>query len=86
MNSISQNVIYLPHDLNTKFFAVKAYINGNLISFVCRRYKCFKASLMRWNKKFDGTREYLIDKSHKPFSPHLLFLLYLYVINHLYLN
>ena len=25
---------------------------------------------MRWNKKFDGTKESLIDKSHKPLSPH----------------
>ena len=25
---------------------------------------------MRWNKKFDGTKESLIDKSHRPLSPH----------------
>jgi transposase InsO family protein len=25
---------------------------------------------MRWNKKFDGTKESLIDKSHKPHSSH----------------
>ena len=25
---------------------------------------------MRWNKKFDGTKESLIDKSHKPLTPH----------------
>jgi transposase InsO family protein len=25
---------------------------------------------MRWNKKFDGTKDSLIDKSHKPLSPH----------------
>ena len=24
---------------------------------------------MRWNKKFDGTKESLIDKSHKPLTP-----------------
>ena len=59
-----------PHDLNTKFYAVSLYRNGNPISFVCRRYKCSKASLMRWNKKFDGTKESLIDKSHRPLSPH----------------
>ena len=40
-----------PHDLNTKFYAVSLYRNGNPISFVCRRYKYSKASLMRWNKK-----------------------------------
>lgn len=59
-----------PHDLNTKFYAVSLYRNGNPISFVCRRYKCSKASLMRWNKKFDGTKESLVDKSHRPLSPH----------------
>ena len=66
MTSIS----HYPHSLNTKYYAVLLYRNGNPISFVCRRYKCSKASLMRWNKKFNGTKESLTDKSHKPLSPH----------------
>ena len=66
MTSIS----HYPHSLNTKYYAVLLYRNGNPISFVCRRYKCSKASLMRWNKKFDGTKESLNDKSHRPLSPH----------------
>ena len=66
MTSIS----HYPHSLNTKYYAVLLYRNGNPISFVCRRYKCSKASLMRWNKKFDGTKHSLIDKSHKPLTPH----------------
>ena len=66
MTSIS----HYPHSLNTKYYAVLLYRNKNPISFVCRRYKCSKASLMRWNKKFDGTKESLIDKSHKPLSKH----------------
>lgn len=70
MTIISQNKRYYPHDLSTKFNAVNLYRNGNPISFVCRRYKISKASLMRWNKKFDGTKESLIDKSHKPIKPH----------------
>ena len=70
MSSIPQNNRYLPHELNTKFYAVKLYRNGSSISFVCRRYKISKSSLMRWNKKFDGTKESLIDKSHKPLTPH----------------
>lgn len=64
------NISHYPHDLNTKFHAVLLYRNGNPISFVCRRYKCSKASLMRWNKKYNGSKESLIDKSHKPLSPH----------------
>lgn len=70
MNSISHSFRYLPHDLNTKFFAVKLYRQTKSVSHVIRRYHISKASLMRWNKKFDGTKESLIDKSHKPLSPH----------------
>lgn len=66
MNSISR----YPHDLNTKFYAVSLYRNGNPISFVCRRYKCSKASLMRGNKKFDGSKDSLLYKSHRPLTPH----------------
>ena len=70
MTIISQTRRYYPHDLTTKLNAVKLYRNGNPISFVCRRYKISKASLMRWNKKYDGTKESLYDKSHKPISKH----------------
>ena len=70
MTSISQSQRYIPHDLNTKFYSVNLYRKGYPVSFVCRRYKISKASLMRWNKKFDGTKESLIDKSHRPLSKH----------------
>ena len=70
MNSISQNIRYLPHDLNTKFYAVSSYRNGNSSNYVCRKYHISKSSLSRWNRKFDGTKESLIDKSHKPLSKH----------------
>ncbi len=70
MNSISQNVRYLPHQINTREYAVKLYRNGNSINYVCRKYHISKSSLMRWNKKYDGTIESLVDKSHKPKSPH----------------
>ena len=70
MEIISQTQRYYPHDLTTKLNAVKLYRNGNPISFVCRRYKISKASLMRWNKRYDGSKESLLDKSHKPNTPH----------------
>lgn len=70
MNTIPHSQRYLPHELNTKFYAVKLYRTGVGISFVCRRYHISKSSLLRWNKKFDGTKESLIDKSHKPKSKH----------------
>ena len=70
MNSISHNIRYLPHDFKTKLNAVKTYRNGNSVKFVCRKYHISKASLMRWNKKYDGTDESLIDKSHRPHKRH----------------
>lgn len=70
MNTIPHSQRYLPHQLNTKFYAVKLYRTGVGVDFVCRRYHISKSSLMRWNKKFDGTRESLMDKSHRPNSPH----------------
>ena len=70
MTIISQTQRYIPHELKTKYYAVKLYRNGYPVSFVCRRYKISKASLMRWNKKFDGSKESLIDKSHRPLTPH----------------
>ena len=65
MNTITHNQRYLPHELSTKYYAVKLYMSGCPVSFVCRIYKISKSSLMRWNKKFDDTKESLMNKSHK---------------------
>ena len=70
MNSITHNKRYLPHEISTKVYAVNLYRNTKDIGFVCRRYHISKASLMRWNKKYDGTKESLCPKSHKPHSQH----------------
>lgn len=70
MTSISYNNRYIPHEFNTKYYAVKLYRQGHSVSFVCRRYKISKSSLMRWNKRFNGTKDSLIDRSHKPLSKH----------------
>ena len=70
MNTITQTQRYLPHQLNTKFYAVKLYRTGVGVSFVCRRYHISRSSLMHWNKKLDGAKEPLMDKSHKPHSKH----------------
>ena len=61
---------YLPHELNTRYYAVLSYRNENKATYVCRKYHISKASLSRWNRKFDGTKESLKDKSHKPLTPH----------------
>lgn len=70
MNTITYSQRYLPHELSTKFNAVKLYRNVKDVSFVCRRYHVSKASLARWNKAFDGTKKSLMNKSHRPLTPH----------------
>ena len=70
MNSLTYTPRYLPHEIKTRLYAVKLYQSGNPIKFVCRRYKISKSSLMRWNKNYDGTKESLVDKSHRPLTPH----------------
>ena len=70
MNSITHSQRYLPHTFNTRFYAVNLYRSGCSVNFVCRRYHISKASLMRWNKRFDGTKDSLMDKSHRPITPH----------------
>ena len=67
---------YWPHELQTRVHAVKLYRAAhqnkkiNSVDFVCRKYHCSKASLMRWNKVYDGTTESLADKSHRPKHTH----------------
>lgn len=70
MNIIAKNKRYLPHELTTKINSVKLYRQEKDIGFVCRRYHISKASLMRWNKLYDGTKESLMPKSHRPLTPH----------------
>ena len=64
------NKRYLPHTVSTKEGAVKLYRKTKDIDFVLRRYHISKASLMRWNKLYDGTKESLTPKSHRPHSQH----------------
>ncbi len=70
MNILIQTQRYLLHEISTRFYAVKLYRSSQSVAFVCRRYHISKSSLMRWNKKFDGSRESLADHSHKPKTPH----------------
>lgn len=65
-----KNKRYLPHEVATKVGAVKLYRQTGDIGFVVRRYHISKASLMRWNKQYDGTRESLLPKSHRPHRQH----------------
>ena len=44
MNTITYSQRYLPHEINTKFFAVKLYRTGVGVHYVCRRYHISKSS------------------------------------------
>ena len=70
MEILAQNRRYLPHTVKTREGAVKLYRLTKDIDFVNRRYHISKSSLMRWNKRYDGTRESLKDRSHKPKKAH----------------
>ena len=70
MSIIPHQKRYLPHEIGTRIHAVTLYRSAKDIEFVCRRYKISKASLMRWNKRYDGTPESLADRSHRPHTVH----------------
>ena len=70
MKSIAQNKRYLPHEISTRIHSVETYRKTGDVKYVCRKYKISKASLMRWNRSYDGTRESLTDRSHRPHSQH----------------
>ena len=61
---------YLPHELKTRIHAVEMYRNCGDIGYVCRKYHISRTSLWRWNKKYNGNKESLEDKSHRPLSKH----------------
>lgn len=74
MNIVTQSTIkskrYLPHELKTKIHSVKEYRRTRDLNYVLRKYHISKASLMRWNKVYDGTPESLMPKSHRPHTQH----------------
>lgn len=70
MDNITYTQRYLPHEISTRYHAVKLYRRGYPVSVVCRRYHISKSSLMRWNRCFDDTKASLMDKSHRPHTPH----------------
>ena len=74
MESVTQNTEkskrYLPHEISTKVHSVETYRKTGDIGYTCRKYHISKASLMRWNRLYDGTRESLMPKSHRPHKAH----------------
>lgn len=70
MKSIPQNKRYLPHEMTTRKHAVELYRRQGDVAYICRNYHISKASLMRWNRRYDGTPQSLMDRSHRPHTPH----------------
>lgn len=75
MYSLSENLKtarFLPHKIENRIAAVKMLRNSprGSIHKICRKYHISRASLWRWNKLYDGTKESLMDKSHRPLSQH----------------
>ena len=70
MSIIAQEKRYLPHENTTRVHSVEMYRRTRDWRYVCRKYKVSKASLMRWNKAYDGTEGSLEEKSHRPHSVH----------------
>ena len=70
MNSITRHTRYCPHLIDTRYNAVKLFRKWKDAKAVCRRYHISRASLYRWNKRYDGTKKSLMDKSHRPNSAH----------------
>ena len=62
-NSITENSKkrYLPHDINTRKYAVEMYRNCGDIEYVCRKYHISRISLWRWNKIEEHTPTNTVD-------------------------
>ena len=69
MKSMAPNKRYLQHEVTTEWYAVRLYRQEEDVQFVCRRYHISKASPMRWNQRYDGKKESLEPKPHRPKSP-----------------
>lgn len=71
MNIVALERNYIPIDIDTKFHActrrvVSMWPIRKILSF----YHIKRSSLYRWLKRFDGTKESLIDKTHRPLTDH----------------
>lgn len=70
MSSVSHLQRYLPHELTTRYYVVTLYRSGTPVSTLVRRYKVSRTSIWRWDQRFDGTKESLMDHSHRPKTTH----------------
>lgn len=68
---LSQNDTSKSSDFNTRYEAVKRRVESRRkISKICSYYHCKRTSLWRWIKMYDGTKESLMLKTHRPKTAH----------------
>lgn len=72
ISEIKKYTRYLPHKVENRIAAVKMLRNSprGSIDNICRKYHIHRTSLWRWNKLYDGTKDSLMDKSHRPKTKH----------------
>lgn len=72
ISEIKKSARFLPHKIENRLAAVKMLRNSprGSIASICRKYHISRKSLWRWNNLYDGTKDSLIDKSHRPLSKH----------------
>lgn len=71
VSTLTNKLRYLPHETKTRLHAVQLLQSKTAsIEFIVRRYHISRASSYRWIKRFDGSKESLMNRSHKPISGH----------------
>ncbi len=64
-------IAHFQYSSKEKLRIVNMYRNGRFsINSICSRYRISKATLMRWNRKFDGSIQSLDNLSRRPKSMH----------------
>ena len=67
MNILAQERNYLPIDIETKYqCCLRRKKSKRSIRKILSYYHVKRSSLFRWLKLFDGTKESLFEKSHRP--------------------
>lgn len=71
MNILAQERNYLPIDIETKYqCCLRRKKSKRSIRKILSYYHVKRSSLFRWLKLFDGTKESLFEKSHRPKTDH----------------
>lgn len=71
MNILALERNYIPIDIETRLHAcLRRTVSDWPIRKIISFYHIKRSSLYRWLKRFDGTKDSLMDHSHKPLSDH----------------